>query len=647
MRKIATTFLVLMGFLQAFAQNVQWASTVMEASSERSLDYQKDYALGKPGSIPEGKTEPAFWSPSGDNSVEFIKVGFETPLVVKQIIISQTMGAGAISEIYGYDANGREYALRKYAVKAWEDGKGLIAATMPSGTSFEVAAVKVVLDGTKVSGQKGIDAIGITNSAKISTTAKKLGPNVNTPDYHEINPILTPDGNRLYFSRRNHPDNVGGVTDRVDIWYSERQGDDWSPAQNVGEPLNNAGFNFIADVSVDGEEVILGNVYANKGKMKFGVSKGVKVDGGYGEPTKLDIINFHNYDAEFNFTLSKNKEIMIISADMDETEGKRDLYVSFLKDRNKNTWTYPLNMGNVLNTEGNEVSPYLSQDNVTLYFTSDGMDGYGNGDVYVSKRLDDTWTNWSAPENLGPFVNNGDENAYFILPEWSEYAFFAIGENGVNADIYTMKPEIVKDPAMVKIHGKLLSNCDPNKGVPGTVTLVANGKTYTATANDNGEYSVLVESGHNYNVTGKADGHKDKTEALNVEFSEIYKEVKKDICVEPDVVILSTTKILFDFDRSTLRPASRAELDRTYEYLMEAQVSYIIIAAHTDNIGTDEYNMGLSQRRATAVVDYLKAKGFPADKIRAEWYGESKPVDTNATRDGRQNNRRAEITIYR
>ncbi len=648
MRKIATTFLVLMGFLQAYSQNVQWASTVMEASSERSLDFQKDYALGKPGMIPDGNTGPVFWSPAGDNSKEFIKVGFETPLVVKQVIISETMNGGSISEIYGYDANGREYPLRKYNAMS-QNGKKMTAATMPSGSSFEVSAIKVVLDGTKVSGQKGIDGIGITNTAKISYAPKMLGTGVNTTDYHEINPILTPDGNRLYFSRRNHPENIGGVTDRVDIWYADRQGDDWGQAVNIGEPMNNPGFNFIADVTVDGEEVILGNVYGKKGNMKFGVSKGVKSeDGTYGEPTKLDIINFHNYDDEFNFTISKNKETMIISSDMDETEGGRDLYVSFLKNRDKGEWTYPLNLGNVLNTEGDELTPYLAQDNVTLFFTSTGHEGYGNGDIFKTTRLDDTWTNWSEPENLGPFVNNHQENAYYIQPEWSEYGFLAIGEDGVNADIYTLRPEVAPDAAMVEVKGRVLSNCDASKPIGATVTLTANGKTYTTQSDANtGAYSFLVESGHNYTISTNAEGHKAFSESLNIEASEVFKEINKDLCPEPEIIILSTTKILFDFDRATLRPASRTELDRTYEYLQEANVSYIIIAGHTDSTGPEVYNMGLSERRAKAVVDYLIGKGFSADKIRPEWYGETKPVDTNDTREGRQNNRRTEITIYR
>jgi outer membrane protein OmpA-like peptidoglycan-associated protein len=294
------------------------------------------------------------------------------------------------------------------------------------------------------------------------------------------------------------------------------------------------------------------------------------------------------------------------------------------------------------------VTPYLSQDNTTLYFTSNGHDGYGEGDVYVTTRLDDSWTNWSEPENLGPFVNNNHENGYFILPEWSDYAFLAIGEDGVNADIYTMKPEVEDDPAMVEIKGRLLSNCDQSKPIGGTVTFSADGLTYTATADENtGAYSVLVESGHNYSISASSDGHKPFSETHNVEMSEVFKSVDKDICLEPEIIILSTTKILFDFDRATLRPASREELDRTYEYLQEAQVSYIVIAGHTDATGPEDYNLSLSERRAKAVVDYLVSKGFSADKIRAEWYGETQPVDTNDTRQGRQNNRRTEVTIFR
>ena len=211
-----------------------------------------------------------------------------------------------------------------------------------------------------------------------------------------------------------------------------------------------------------------------------------------------------------------------------------------------------------------------------------------------------------------------------------------------------MRPEVAEDIAMVEVKGRVLSNCDASKPLGATVTLTANGKTYTTQSDANtGAYSVLVESGHNYTISTNAEGHKAFSESLNIEASEVFKEVNKDLCPEPEIIILSTTKILFDFDRATLRPASREELDRTYEYLQEANVSYIIIAGHTDSTGPEVYNMGLSERRAKAVVDYLISKGFSADKIRPEWYGETKPVDTNDTREGRQNNRRTEITIYR
>jgi outer membrane protein OmpA-like peptidoglycan-associated protein len=103
--------------------------------------------------------------------------------------------------------------------------------------------------------------------------------------------------------------------------------------------------------------------------------------------------------------------------------------------------------------------------------------------------------------------------------------------------------------------------------------------------------------------------------------------------------------IFFDFDKATLRPESKTELERVYTLLIENPRMKVRVAGHTDSQGSDEYNQRLSEARAKSVQDYLISRGIPANRLAFIGYGESRPIDTNDTDEGRQNNRRVELEI--
>ena len=258
---------------------------------------------------------------------------------------------------------------------------------------------------------------------------------VNSP-YNEYKPGIALHGNTLYFSRAMHPLNTGGPEDMEDIWYADM---DKLNDGKIADPkrmenmLNNAGPNFISSVSVTGDTVMLGNTYGKHGKMRSGLSYSVKFDGVWTTPKEIKVKNDYNISEHGTAHVSPRAGVIISAVQRAETLGERDLYVSFWVGGEA---TEPVNMGNVINSNLDESSPYLCPDKKTLYFASKGHNGYGGFDIYVTQRLDETWTNWSTPENLGPVINGPMDEEFFVVTHCKKYGYFSKQVAANNTDIF-------------------------------------------------------------------------------------------------------------------------------------------------------------------------------------------------------------------
>ncbi len=281
--------------------------------------------------------------------------------------------------------------------------------------------------------------IHLTSNLNKEARAVPLHASINSP-YAELKPVLSPDGTRLYFSRSFHPDNTFGIADEEDIWYSnfDKTSDTWSDAIRMTGLLNNAGPNYINNVSMTGDTIILGNQYGKKGRMRAGVSYSVNVDGQWSAPVSIDIVNDYNMSEHSNSFVSLKTGVIIRAIERAETAGERDLYVSFW---NGVKATEAINMGSVINTHFEESSPFLAADNKTLYFASKGHAGYGGFDIFVTHRLDDSWTNWSDPENLGPAVNGELDDDFFSLSPCGKFATFSKQVSVHNVDLFKISIE--------------------------------------------------------------------------------------------------------------------------------------------------------------------------------------------------------------
>jgi hypothetical protein len=286
------------------------------------------------------------------------------------------------------------------------------------------------------------DQVRVAEGLSQDARAIPLNSSINGP-YDELKPALTPGGNRLYFSRSFHPHNTGGESDLEDIWYSEYNHSDetWSEPARMPGVLNNFGPNFIHSVSVTGDTIILGNQYTKKGRMRAGLSYSINYKGQWSAPAPIEIVNDYNISDHGNVYVSLKSGVIISAIQRAETFGGRDLYVSFWDGEKASE---PINMGAILNSDLEESAPFLDTDNKTLYFASKGHHGYGGYDIYVTERLDDSWTNWSEPRNLGPAVNGVMDDEFFSITHCGKYAIFSRQVSVHNSDLFKISIQELK-----------------------------------------------------------------------------------------------------------------------------------------------------------------------------------------------------------
>lgn len=676
MKRSLLVFLLSIGVVFiTHAQIVQWANKVVGFSSELTpVQYSAQQALGKPNVLPAGGQNPNAWAPDKPGRKEFLKLGFEKPMNIRQIAIAESHNPSAIYRVLAYDEAGNEHVINSLNPMA-VPLKGRMLNLFMELTPYKVSAVRIEFDGAAVPDYFGIDAVSISDSnypiiadiPKLQLLAsgiviEQLDKNVNS-EYSELNPLLSPDGKTLYFSRSNHPGNVGGVKDKEDIWYSQLDSaGHWQLAKNM-EQFNNEYPNFIntiSNVTPDGKSaiIVLGNKYLDNGKMQAGVSISSNIGGNWTKPVALNIKNDYNFNEKSNYFLTNNRQTLLMSVEREDSQGGRDLYVSFMQS--DSVWTEPLNLGDVINTAGEESAPFLASDDKTLYFSSNGFSGYGGNDIYVSKRQDDTWTSWSEPENLGPEINSPLEDLFFNIPASSEFAYYSRGVSATNTDIFRVKLPIVRNPEpWVTVRGKVV---DGVTGKPMAAKIVyerlPDGKSLgiAQTNPETGEYEVRLPGGHLYGVRAEA---KDKiSEGQNLDLRNITTETTidhKDFNLEPikvspiqENIVVTLNNIFFDFDKETLKAESFPELKRISTLMKEKPDMQIEIDGHTDATGPEQYNLGLSERRAKSVMRYLVEKEtIEKDRITVAFYGENKPVESNATKEGRKKNRRVEFRILK
>lgn len=675
MKRFALLALLSVIAMTAGAQTLQWADKVLEFSSQITPgQYSAEQSLGKPNVLPAGGQNPGAWMPDKPRRKEFLKLGFANPMSIRQIAVAESFNPGALYKVFVYDENGKEHEVATLNPQA-NPQKSRMLNIFFELTPYKVAAVKLEFDGAALPDYFSIDAVAITDSAypviaaipqaaltAFGVRAEALDQNVNS-QYNELNPLLSPDGKTLYFGRQNHPENIGGVADKEDIWYSELdENGNWTLAKNMGSQFNNASPNFINAISTtaDGKSVvmILGNKYVpGKNKMEAGVSISSNIGGQWTRPVGLKISNDYNYSERANYFLANNRQTLVMSVQREDTRGDRDLYVSFMQ--RDSIWTQPLHMGSVINTIAEESSPFVAIDDKTLYFSSKGFSGLGGSDIYVSTRLDDTWTNWSEPENLGPAINTPLEDLFFNIPLKSDYAYFSRGVSENNTDIFRVSLPVLKSPGIwATITGKLI---DTKSGDPVAAKIIysrlpdGTDLGMTQSEPETGVYEIRLPGGELYGIRAESADYMSESETLDLRTLATDTKIGADFTLRPIEVVPIETEaivrlntILFDFAKAELKSESFPELERVVELMKDRPSMCIEVSGHTDNVGSDQFNQQLSERRANAVLKFIVSNGIDAARISALGLGEKRPHVSNENEEnGRELNRRVEFRIVK
>lgn len=655
---------------------VQWANRVVGVSSEKKGEptgeqYKASQALGKPSKVPEMGESPCAWAPyyADGTADEWIQVGFEKPMAARQIIIAENVNPGAVVKVLVVDEKGTQHTV--YQATTVQARPDPLLHIFPKDSAYLCSQIKVVINGAALKGPNQIDAIGISEDTKPVTIGiniskdtpkeiqkENLGKSVNSPG-QEVAPVIAPDGRTLYFTRNFNKANTG-APDRQDVWYSTLESASsgnppgWSEAVNIGPPINNAGDNAISGLGPDGRTAYLINVYRPDGGMSFGISKSIRTKAGWSQPTECKIANNYNLHEknQLEFCVSPDGRAIILAVQRKDTRGNRDLYVSLQKA--DNTWSEPVSLGGVINTADFESSPFLAADGRTLYFTSAGHPGYGNGDIFVSRRLDDSWGNWSEPENLGPAINTPEWDGYFTIPASGDYAYLSSRAGSLGEDdIFRLKlyPAIKPDPVAI-ISGQVL-DAQSKKPVASEVASGLLGDNKEVAKVDynpeTGEYKMILPTQKVYNLKAKKDGYFTASEMLDLSKDKRFRDIRRNLYL---VKIEAGQKIvmrdvLFQQSQFVLMPGADSELDQVVAMMEKYPAMELLIEGHTDNQGEWEPNMKLSEDRVRVVKEYLIGKGIAENRIQTKAWGPSKPIASNETEEKRKQNRRVEFTILK
>jgi outer membrane protein OmpA-like peptidoglycan-associated protein/Tol biopolymer transport system component len=670
MRQFALVIVMICSLFDLTAQSVQWASKVMSVSSEYTdpllgKEYRAIHLLGRPSKYPKFAASPSAWqSLTPDNPAgEFVIVSFDTAKVVKQVAIFENFGAGSITRVDALDENNRLTLLKEFPNGYAQANGQLTRVRLATPTTFKVKSIKITFNSLRVPGYSQIDAIAISDvdtpiedriKLEVDPNAylvkENLGTAINSK-FNEICPVVSPDGKKLFFTRWKHPDNLGANKNQ-DIWVSNlNDKQQWDKATLFSAPINNDENNAVCGISPNGKTMLLNNVYGKDGQMEKGVSLSFLLrTGEWSFPKPIRIQNFKNKSEYSEYTLAPNGKVLLMTTETKDSFGGKDIYVSFLKA--DDTWTEPKNIGSVVNTGESESTPFIAPDGQTMYFSSSGHVGYGNNDIFLTRRLDDSWLNWSIPENVGPIVNTNQWDGYFTVSAKGDYAYFSSVENSLGAeDIYRIKiPEKVKPQTLVQVSGQVINQLTK---LPLAAKILVRSRASADTLQIDydpylGDFSFMWPSKKPFYVEVKAKGFVTRKENFDFRDQSKFSESKQLIGLIPIELNkqYKVPNINFAQSKSEIPKESLPALDEIISILRDNDGLNVLIEGHTDNQGDWDENLKLSIERVNQVKEYLVKQGIAASRIQAKGWGGTKPLTASTEEEKRRLNRRVEFSFY-
>ncbi len=461
-----------------------------------------------------------------------------------------------------------------------------------------------------------------------------------------------------------------------DIWFVPMAEEAVGEAIHPGYPLNNALPNSLVSVGMLPDEYIILNQFYEDGGMSAGFSRVfIGEDARSMFPAPMHIYEFNLTGSDVDLTMTPDGNVLILSMQRSDGKGLTDLYVSFYV-RN-NVWSAPMHMGTVLNTGFRETSPHISPDKKFLYFSSNRPGGIGGSDIYVSERLNYSWLKWSEPVPVSGVNSASDESQPYFDPG-AAFLYFSSKRDG-SSDIYRQRQ--AEEPKLKKplfVRGKIINAVTGQPvhselfwGQHSSEDFLEYFNTYT------GEFEITLTEYEPYKFQPRKANHTSQRILIDPRGMEkqgidtldliLYlqpkgypddmaqdtekKNVRHSFTVTEDTVAGVETVTFYDINfvkgKSTILAKSRAALKYIYDRMMANTSMQILIEGHTDNVGDEAALINLSLQRAEAIRDYLVHKGISLERMQVAGRGATKALFQNSTEDGREKNRRVEITMIK
>jgi outer membrane protein OmpA-like peptidoglycan-associated protein len=507
-----------------------------------------------------------------------------------------------------------------------------------------------------------------------------LTEEINTRHFDEIAPCVSPDGQTIYFTRVGYPvfdktliEGGADISEKYgnydyeqhlsniysilagnkiqnpiqspfnqDIWVARSIDSEFDKVEHPGFPLNNALPNSVSTIDPTNQDLIVINQFVEGGGMRKGFSKvGRDELGNWTFPEAIEINNYHNSGPDVNVTMSTDGKVMIMALERSDGYGKSDLYVSFKNE--KGSWTTPRNLGRKVNSPFSEMTPHLSEDMRTLYFSS--KRGRKGSDIFVQSRLDDTWGNWSAPKKFTSPINSSADDSHPYFNEATGYLYFTSKRNG-SSDIFRV--QITKAvPKGLAIKTQIR---DASTKEIVNANVIVKKKNFTESLRTyNGFIKLNLLEGEKCLITIEKEGYFDfqKEITMNEKAQIDGGEFHLSLDLKPIETGTSFTLEAIQFKQSetVVLKESYPSLDKLSRFLLRNKNIHIQIAGHTDNVGDKKALMWLSEDRAKTIKGYLVENGIDSFRMETVGYGGNFPLNDNSSESLRAKNRRVEIII--
>jgi flagellar motor protein MotB len=475
-----------------------------------------------------------------------------------------------------------------------------------------------------------------------------IGSSINTND-DEYWPSITADGQKMMFTKQPAPvenhSRFGQVQE--DFYISYFSDNAWQKAFNAGAPLNTSQNEGAQSLSSNGNYMFFTACDRPGGLGSCDLYFSAFYDGKWSESSNLGPpVNTKYWESQPS--ISADGKTLFFSSNRPGGIGGKDLWFSRMNE--KNLWTEPVNMGKTINTEGDEMSPFIHFDGRTLYFASDGRAGMGGFDIYITRMNDDS--TWTEPQNLGYPINTFNDEMGLIIESAGQKAYYSSIRNKSNGkDIFCFNLYESARPSPVSyLKGKVYDK-ETGKLLKADYDLInlSTGKIAIKSSTDGtGNFLVCLPSGFNYGINVTKAGYLFYSENFMFEGQHtVVEPFIKRIVLNPIKVgeKMELTNVFYEFDSWQLKKESMLELNNLVSLLSDNKDLIMEIGGYTDSTGSAEYNLSLSEKRALSVVNYLIDNGISSNRLKHKGYGNTLPIGDNVTVEGRKLNRRTEAKI--